>query len=67
MRWIAGDGKHSVQVEHLESLSGTDAWHHEMGFVGMPRRLTGFVWSAKHGLRQKLYVTAAELAEGNTP
>jgi hypothetical protein len=65
MRWIAGDGKHSVQVEHLESLSGTDAWHHEMGFVGMPRRLCGFLWSAKHGLRQRIYTTVDELSDSD--
>ena len=55
------DGQHGVQCEHLESLAGTDAWHHEMGFVGMPQRTCGFLWSAKHGLRQRIYANAREL------
>ncbi len=54
------DGKHGVTVEHIESLSGTDAWHHENGFVGCPRRGTAFVWHAKYGLRSRLYVGADE-------
>jgi hypothetical protein len=57
------DGQHSVQVEHLESIAGTDAWHHEMGFVGMPQRICGFLWSAKFGLRQRIYCNAREIME----
>ncbi len=61
MRTVSLDGKHSVQVEHIESLSGTDAWHHESAFVGSPRRGTGFLWSARWGLRSRLYVGVDEM------
>ncbi len=59
---IAGtDIQHGVQVEHLESLAATDAWHHEQGYVGSPRRLEAFVWSATHGLRRRIYINAKEV------
>jgi hypothetical protein len=51
----------SVDVEHLESLTSPDAWSYEQGFVGAPRRITGFLWDRKLGLRQRIYVTAAEM------
>lgn len=60
LRTTSLDGQHSVTVEHIESLSGTDAWHHENGFVGMPRRQTAFVWHKRHGLLQRLYVHPEE-------
>lgn len=55
MRWASSDTFHGVQVEHLESLAGTDAWHHEMGFVGSPRRLEGYLWHEVDGLVSRLY------------
>lgn len=55
------DAKHSVQVEHIESLAGTDAWHMEQGFVGTPQRAVGFLWSAEHGLRSRIYCNAKEV------
>ena len=59
---VAGtDIQHGVQVEHLESLAATDAWHHEQGYVGSPRRLEAFVWSAAHGLRRRIYINAKEV------
>lgn len=63
LKHLSFDGVHGVEVEHLESIAGTDAWHHENGFVGMPRRLTGFVWDRKQGLRQRIYVNASEIEE----
>lgn len=60
--YLHTDSKHSVQVEHLESLSGTDAWHSEMGFVGTPQRAVAFLWDAKLGLRSRIYCKAQEVA-----
>ena len=57
------DGVHSVQCEHLESLAGTDAWHAENGYVGMPQRMCSFLWSAKHGLRSRIYCNSREILE----
>jgi hypothetical protein len=54
-RWISADTWNGVQVEHMESLAGTDAWHAEMGFVGAPRRVECFLWDAVSGLQQRIY------------
>lgn len=56
MNWMTLNGVHGVEVEHIESVSAADSWHAEMGYVGMPRRLTSFLWSAKNGLRSRHYV-----------
>jgi hypothetical protein len=51
----SGDTWNGVQVEHLESIAGADAWHADMGFVGAPRRIECFLWHAKDGLAQRIY------------
>lgn len=58
LRYLSGDTFQGVQVEHLESLAGTDAWHHEQGYVGNPRRLEAFVWHQDRGLIARHYVNA---------
>lgn len=60
LRYLSGDTFHGVQVEHLESLAGTDAWHHENGFIGNPRRLEAFVWHNERGLIARHYVTTED-------
>jgi hypothetical protein len=55
------DTRHGVLVEHLESLTATDAWHYQMGFVGSPRRISGFMWHKKWGLKRRLYVSTGEV------
>jgi hypothetical protein len=61
MRWLSGDTFQGVTVEHLETLAGTDAWHHEHGFVGSPRRLEAFIWDQDCGLVERHYFNAADL------
>lgn len=55
------ESMHGVVMEHMESLVSPDAWSAEMGYIGSQRRLTGFLWHAKHGLRKRIYVSAAEV------
>ena len=62
LRYLSGDTFHGVQVEHLETLAATDAWHHEMGYVANPRRLECFVWHKQRGLVARHYVTAEDAA-----
>lgn len=38
-----------VTVESLRSPSGTDTYHHEMGYVHAPKAVEGFLHSKKHG------------------
>jgi hypothetical protein len=51
----SGDTWNGVTVEHLESLAAADAWHHEQGFVGAPRRIECFLWDEVDGLVQRIY------------
>ena len=55
------ESMHGVVMEHMESLVSPDAWSAEMGYIGSQRRLTGFLWHAKYGLRKRIYVSAAEV------
>lgn len=61
MRYLSGDTFHGVTVEHLETLAATDAWHHEHGYVGSPRRLEAFLWDYDHGLAGRHYFHAAHI------
>lgn len=55
--WLCGhlhsehvDEESGVIVRHLSSVTGTDAWHHESGFVGAIRKCTCFIWDKYTGL-----------------
>jgi len=52
--------KHGVTVEHLESISATDAWHAENGYVGNPRRTVTFLVDHDYGLVSRNYITVKE-------
>lgn len=52
--------KHGVTVEHLESISATDAWHAENGYVGNPRRTVTFLIDHDYGLVSRNYITVKE-------
>jgi hypothetical protein len=43
-----------VRVRILQSLSGTDTWHSENGYVGEPGAAEGFIWHKERGLRANL-------------
>ena len=51
---IKVDGENGVRVRILQSLSGTDAFHATMGYVGEPHAAEAFVWSYTRGLRANL-------------
>ncbi len=56
--------KHGVTVEHLESISATDAWHAENGYVGNPRRTVTFLVDHDYGLVSRNYITVKEASRG---
>lgn len=51
------DGENGVRVRVLQSLTGTDAWHAAMGYVGEHAAAEAFVWSHARGLRANLIST----------
>ena len=55
--WLCGhlhseqtEEENGVIVRHLSSVTGTDTWHHESGFVGAVRKCTCFIWDKETGL-----------------
>jgi hypothetical protein len=44
-------------VRVLRSLSGTDAWHSAMGYIGIPKGAECFIWKKSGGLRANLFYT----------
>ena len=42
--------ENGVIIRHLPSITGTDAWHHESGFVGAVRKCTCSLWDKECGL-----------------
>jgi hypothetical protein len=49
------DGVNGVRVRILQSLSGTDKWHKDKGYVGEVGCAEAFVWNYDRGLRANLF------------
>ena len=47
---------HGVQVISIPTLTGTDQWHNQMGYVGSRRALAGFIIDKDKGLVNSLNV-----------
>jgi hypothetical protein len=45
---VSEDG--GVLVRNLSSVTGTDAWHHNSGYVGAIRKCTCFLWDKDNGI-----------------
>lgn len=46
-----------VIIRNLSSVTGTDAWHHNSGFVGAIRKCTCFLWDKENGLDSTFNIT----------
>ena len=44
-----------VIVRHLPTMTTTDDWHYEKGYVGNARRTVSFVWDLRDGLLEQWY------------
>lgn len=55
------DDHEGCTVRVLRSLSGTDNWHSEMGYVGGKRGAECFVWKKSGGLRAQFYHTVRDV------
>ena len=45
---VVEDG--GIIIRNLSSVTGTDAWHHNAGYVGAVRKCTCFLWDKERGL-----------------
>lgn len=45
---VSEDG--GIIIRNLSSVTGTDAWHHNSGYVGAIRKCTCFLWDKDNGL-----------------
>jgi len=52
---VSEDG--GIIVRNLSSVTGTDAWHHNSGYVGAVRKCTCFLWDKECGLDSTFNVT----------
>lgn len=48
-----------IIIRNLSSVTGTDAWHHNSGYVGAIRKCQSFIWDKKYGLKNIL-ITVVE-------
>ena len=49
--------EHGVKVRSLSSVTATDSWHSESGYVGAIATSQSFVWDKQRGLRDIWYTT----------
>ena len=47
--------KDGVILRHLPTITNTDGWHHEKGFVGSLRTIMTFLWDDQLGLKEIWY------------
>ena len=45
---VSEDG--GIIIRNLSSVTGTDAWHHNSGYIGAIRKCTCFLWDKENGL-----------------
>jgi len=50
VKYLDLDQERGVTVRVIPSLSGTDAWHYQHGFIGQHRAGEAFVWDKEKGL-----------------
>lgn len=44
-----------VITRHMNSLSGTDSWHHKKGYIGARKSAEAFLWDFEKGLQNQTY------------
>lgn len=59
MKWISTQEFKGVVIRLLRSLSGTDAWHFEKGYIGGERSAEGFIWNDRNGMIANLIHTVS--------
>lgn len=47
--------KNGMVLRYLPSMTGTDEWHYDKGYVGSVRATVSFVWGLSEGLKEMWY------------
>jgi len=63
IRHLSTDTHQCIQVDVIPSLSATDAWHYENGYIGNQRAAEVAVWDREAGLISTLVVEAKSAIE----
>jgi hypothetical protein len=63
IRHINTDTHQGIQVDVIPSLSATDAWHYENGYIGNQRAAEVAVWDREAGLISTMVVEAQSAIE----
>lgn len=58
--WLSVDEHNGTRVRIIPSLSGTDAWHFDMGYTGSKRAAEAFLWHKTRGYHGHFSVEARE-------
>ena len=64
LNWVDIDERFGTIVRILPSLSGTDSWHHEKGYIGNIRSAQAYAWSKEYGYKGQYQVNLKELKNG---
>ena len=54
IRWQSGKDYHGCTVVYLRTPSGTDRWHDNNGYMGVPKAVEGFLISKTNGMVSSL-------------
>ena len=61
MQFVTADSMPGMLVRCLPSLSASDAWHYQKGYVGAGRAAEAYLWSKKNGYTGHFSVNASTL------
>lgn len=50
IKWVSTQEHKGIVIRYMRSLSATDAWHSQKGFIGNVRAGEGFIWNKENGL-----------------
>ena len=55
IKYNSTDENQGVILRYMNSLSKTDAWHHEMGYIGAKKSAEMLIWDGDNGLEQQIF------------
>jgi hypothetical protein len=53
---IIDDEECGIIVRHIPSITGSDAWHTESGYIGTVKKAQAFIWHKEYGLLEILNI-----------
>lgn len=55
IKYTSTNEAQGVILRYMNSLSKTDAWHHENGFIGAKKSAEMLIWDGDNGLEQQIF------------